>query len=99
MRTKSYKELRWILRGLSGLLIIFFLFMFIGETFFGENTGGDSFSDKTNLGYQLIPQHDKHSSSIGFRLASARSSGTAKPTLSNPKYFLTSSSLLIPILT
>ena len=32
MRTKSYKELRWILRGLSGLLVVFFLFMFIGES-------------------------------------------------------------------
>ena len=39
MRTKSYKELRWILRGLSGLLIAFFLLMFIGVTFFGEKTG------------------------------------------------------------
>ena len=37
MSTKSYKELRWILRGLSGLIIVFSLFMFIGETFFGEN--------------------------------------------------------------
>ena len=32
MRTKSYKELRWILRGLSGLIIVFSLFMFIGES-------------------------------------------------------------------
>ena len=32
MRTKSYKVLRWILRGLSGLIIIFFLLMFIGES-------------------------------------------------------------------
>ena len=39
MRNKSYKELRWILRGLSGLIIVFSLFMFIGETFFGEKTG------------------------------------------------------------
>ena len=38
MRTKSYKELRWILRGLSGLIIVFFLLMFIGENFFGEKT-------------------------------------------------------------
>ena len=34
MSNKSYKELRWILRGSSGLIILFFLFMFIGE-----NTG------------------------------------------------------------
>ena len=39
MRTKSYKGLRWILRGLSGLIIVFSLLMFIGETFFGENAG------------------------------------------------------------
>jgi hypothetical protein len=39
MSTKSYKELRWILRGLSGLIIAFSLFMFIGETFFSENPG------------------------------------------------------------
>ena len=37
MSTKSYKELRWILRGLSGLIIVFSLFMFFGETFFSEN--------------------------------------------------------------
>ncbi|MEN8193329.1 MAG: hypothetical protein ABFS12_10975 [Bacteroidota bacterium] len=39
MSTKSYKELRWILRISSGLIIAFFLLMFIGETFFGENPG------------------------------------------------------------
>ena len=39
MSTKSYKELRWILRGLSGLIIVFSLFMFIGENYFGENPG------------------------------------------------------------
>ena len=39
MNTKSYKELRWILRGSSGVIIVFFLLMFIGETFFGEKTG------------------------------------------------------------
>ena len=39
MRTKSYKELRWILRILNGLIIAFFLLFFIGETFFGENPG------------------------------------------------------------
>ena len=39
MSTKSYKELRWILRGLSGLIIVFSLLMFIGETYFGENPG------------------------------------------------------------
>lgn len=37
MSTKPYKELRWIIRGLSGLIIVFALLMFIGETFFGEN--------------------------------------------------------------
>jgi hypothetical protein len=38
MRIKSYKELRWILRGLSGLLIVFFLFMFIGESLGSESS-------------------------------------------------------------
>ena len=32
MRKKYYKVLRWILRGLSGLIIVFLLLMFIGET-------------------------------------------------------------------
>ena len=32
MRAKSYKELRWVLRGFSGLIIAFLLLMFIGET-------------------------------------------------------------------
>ena len=36
MSTKSYKELRWILRGLSGLFIAFFLLMFIGENLDSE---------------------------------------------------------------
>ena len=39
MKTKSIKIFRWILRALSGLIIVFFLLMFIGETFFGENPG------------------------------------------------------------
>jgi hypothetical protein len=39
MRTKSYIELRWVLRGLSGIIILFSLLMFIGETWFGENPG------------------------------------------------------------
>ncbi|NLO01930.1 MAG: hypothetical protein GX126_06385 [Bacteroidales bacterium] len=39
MKIKSYKELRWVLRVLSGLIIVFSLLMFIGETFFGENPG------------------------------------------------------------
>jgi len=39
MSTKSYKELRWVLRGLGGFIIVFLLLMFIGETFFGENPG------------------------------------------------------------
>ncbi len=34
--TKTYKKLRWAIRGLSGLLIAFSLLMFIGETFFDE---------------------------------------------------------------
>ena len=37
MKNKPYKELRWILRGLSGLIIVFSVLMFIGETWFGEN--------------------------------------------------------------
>lgn len=40
MNTKNYKKLRWLIRGLSGLLIGFSLLMFIGETFFEESTGG-----------------------------------------------------------
>ncbi len=39
MRTKSNKELWWLTRVLSALIIVFFLFMFVGETFFGENPG------------------------------------------------------------
>ncbi|MHA7832659.1 MAG: DUF7670 domain-containing protein [Flagellimonas sp.] len=39
MNTASLKKIRWIVRGLSGLLIAFSLLMFIGETFF-EDTGG-----------------------------------------------------------
>ena len=39
MSTNSYKELRWILRGLSGLIIVFSIMMFIGENYFGENPG------------------------------------------------------------
>ena len=31
---RTIKILRWAVRGLSGLLILFSLFMFIGETFF-----------------------------------------------------------------
>jgi len=31
MKTKPNKELRWILRGFSGLIIVFSLFMFIGQ--------------------------------------------------------------------
>ena len=36
MKTKTYKELRWVSRGLSGLIILICLFFFIAETFFGE---------------------------------------------------------------
>ncbi len=39
MKTLLIKIFRWILRVLSGLIIVFFLLMFIGETFFGENPG------------------------------------------------------------
>ncbi len=34
MKTTSIKIFRWTLRALSGIFILFFLFMFIGETFF-----------------------------------------------------------------
>ena len=34
---RTYKELRWILRGLSGLIILFSLLMFFGENNFGQN--------------------------------------------------------------
>ena len=37
MRTKPYKVLRWILRGLSGLFIAFFILMFIPD--FGSESG------------------------------------------------------------
>lgn len=40
MSTKPNKKLRWILRGLSGLIIVFSLLMFIGETFIDEKTAG-----------------------------------------------------------
>jgi hypothetical protein len=40
MSTKPNKKLRYILRGLSGLIIVFSLFMFIGETFLDEKTAG-----------------------------------------------------------
>jgi hypothetical protein len=40
MRTKPNKKFRWILRGLSGLIIVFSLLMFIGETFLDEKTAG-----------------------------------------------------------
>ena len=43
METKLIKILRWTLRILSGILIVFFLFMFIGETFFQ----GGSFNPKS----------------------------------------------------
>ena len=39
MKTLLIKILRWVLRVLSGLIIVFLLLMFIGETFFGENPG------------------------------------------------------------
>ncbi len=39
MKTLLIKIFRWILRVLSGLIIVFLLLMFIGETFFGENPG------------------------------------------------------------
>jgi hypothetical protein len=45
MKTKPYNELRRGLRILSGLMIVFFLIMFIGETFFGENPGKPLTSD------------------------------------------------------
>lgn len=39
MRTQSNKELWWLTRVFSGLIILFSLLMFIGETFFGEKSG------------------------------------------------------------
>ncbi len=39
METKLIKIIRWTLRVLSGLFIVFFLFMFIGETFFKPESG------------------------------------------------------------
>ena len=43
MENKSIKTLRWTLRILSVILIVFFLLMFIGETFFQ----GGSFNPKS----------------------------------------------------
>ena len=43
MKTTSIKTLRWTLRILSATLIVFFLFMFVGETFFQ----GGSFNPKS----------------------------------------------------
>ncbi len=40
MSTKQYNTFRWILRVLSGLIIVFSLFMFIGETLIDEETAG-----------------------------------------------------------
>ena len=40
MKTKSIKIFRWALRIISGLFIVFFLFMFIGQVFF--DGGGES---------------------------------------------------------
>jgi hypothetical protein len=34
MKNKLIKNFRWLIRLLSGILILFILFMFIGETFF-----------------------------------------------------------------
>ena len=39
MKPLLIKIFRWVLRVLSGLIIVFFLFMFIGEAFFSENPG------------------------------------------------------------
>ena len=39
MVAKSHKKLRWMLRGLSALIILFSLLMFIGETYIEENSG------------------------------------------------------------
>ena len=38
MKTISIKIFRWILRGLSGLIIVFFLLMFIGESLASESS-------------------------------------------------------------
>ncbi len=38
MKTTSIKILRWTLRILSATFIVFFLFMFIGETFFQDGS-------------------------------------------------------------
>lgn len=52
MGTKSYKELRWILRGLSALLIVFLLIMFIGtEVLYPES--GEPLSLDSNAILQL----------------------------------------------
>ena len=47
MKAKPYKALRWVLRGFSGLIIVFSLIMFIGETFFGE--AGEPFTNNAIL--------------------------------------------------
>ncbi|MCK4746603.1 MAG: hypothetical protein KAT15_06200 [Bacteroidales bacterium] len=52
MRKKSYKVLRWILRGLSGLIIVFLLLMFIGET--GESLTNNAILQLSITGIGLI---------------------------------------------
>lgn len=45
MKTTSINSLRWTLRILSAIFIVFFLFMFIGETFFQpESVDSDTMS-------------------------------------------------------
>ena len=52
MRAKSYKELRWVLRGFSGLIIAFLLLMFIGET--GESLTNNAILQLSITGIGLI---------------------------------------------
>ena len=50
---KSIKRFRWTLRMLSGLIIVFALYMFIGETFFGENPGKSYISTDAIIGFSI----------------------------------------------
>lgn len=65
METKLIKILRWTLRILSGILIVFFLFMFIGETFFQ----GGSFNPKSMSADAILKVSLMLVSLIGLLLA------------------------------
>lgn len=62
-RKKPYREFRRALWAFSGLIIGFFLFMFIGETFWGENPG------KPMTAYEILQLSISGVGLIGLGLA------------------------------